>query len=55
MDVRMLGTGRPFVLEVHNMRAAMPPAAYFADVQRRLAEALITSLTFMMMLSVQLW
>ena len=43
MDVRMLGTGRPFVLEVHNMRAAMPPPAHFADVQSRLAEVRPTS------------
>lgn len=29
MDVRMLGSGRPFVLEVANARAAMPPQECF--------------------------
>ena len=32
----MLGTGRPFVMEVQNMRAAMPGLEYFADAEDRL-------------------
>lgn len=31
--MRMLGSGRPFVLEVANARAAMPDVAYFQAVQ----------------------
>ncbi len=37
-DVRMLGRGRPFVLEIINARNAMPPQSYFDDAQRRLNE-----------------
>ena len=37
-DVRMLGTGRPFVMEVQNMRAAIPEAAFFSRVEEKLRE-----------------
>ena len=37
-DVRMLGSGRPYVLEIINSRAAMPPQSYFDDAQRQLNE-----------------
>ena len=37
-DVRMLGGGRPYVLEIINARAAMPPQSYFDDAQRQLNE-----------------
>ena len=39
MDVRMLGMGRPFVLEVSNARAAMPSKEIFAELQQKLADA----------------
>ncbi len=32
-DVRMLGSGRPFVLEIINARAAVPPQAAFDAMQ----------------------
>ena len=35
-DVRMLGGGRPYVLEIINARAAMPPQSYFDAAQRQL-------------------
>jgi len=38
MDVRMLGEGRPFVMEIVNQRAEMPGPDYFADVEKRLKE-----------------
>ena len=37
-DVRMLGSGRPYVLEIINARAAMPPQSYFDEAQRQLNE-----------------
>lgn len=37
-DVRMLGDGRPFVLEIMNARAAMPPIEHFAGIQQALTE-----------------
>lgn len=33
MDVRMLGTGRPFIMEIQNQRAEMPGPEYFASVE----------------------
>ena len=36
--MRMLGRGRPFVLEVINARALMPPQSYFDDAQKCLNE-----------------
>lgn len=38
MDVRMLGEGRPFVMEIQNQRAAMPGTKFFDDVQSQLQE-----------------
>ena len=38
MDVRMLGEGRPFVMEIMNQRAEVPGPDYFADVEKRLKE-----------------
>ncbi len=38
MDVRMLGEGRPFVMEIMNQRAEVPGPEYFADVEKRLKE-----------------
>ena len=35
-DVRMLGGGRPYVLEIINARAAMPPQSYFDAAQLQL-------------------
>lgn len=33
LDVRMLGSGRPFVLEIVNAKAEVPPAEAFRDMQ----------------------
>ena len=38
--MRMLGRGRPFVLEVINARAVMPPQSYFDDAQKLLNEVM---------------
>jgi tRNA U54 and U55 pseudouridine synthase Pus10 len=38
MDVRMLGGGRPFVMEILNQRAQMPTPDYFAEVEKQLKE-----------------
>lgn len=38
VDVRMLGSGRPFVLELSNARLGMPSPEQLLDVQRRLKE-----------------
>ncbi len=35
-DVRMLGSGRPFVLEIINARAAVPPQSAFDAMQHTL-------------------
>ncbi len=37
-DVRMLGSGRPFVLEVINARAAVPPQSSFDAMQAALEQ-----------------
>ena len=37
-DVRMLGTGRPFVLEIVNARAAIPPHSTFDAMQVELQQ-----------------
>ncbi|KAL3144067.1 hypothetical protein ABBQ32_003865 [Trebouxia sp. C0010 RCD-2024] len=37
-DVRMLGSGRPFVLEVINARAAVPPQSVFGAMQAALQQ-----------------
>ena len=37
-DVRMLGTGRPFVLEIINARAAVPPQCTFDAMQAALQQ-----------------
>ena len=42
--MRMLGRGRPFVLEIINARNAMPPQSYFDDAQRQLNEVTRSSL-----------
>ncbi|KAK9809078.1 hypothetical protein WJX72_009057 [[Myrmecia] bisecta] len=39
VDVRMLGSGRPFILEIQNARAAMPSRDTFAEVQANLVKA----------------
>ena len=39
MDVRMLGSGRPFALEIINAKAEHPPAQAFAAIK----EALLAS------------
>ena len=36
MDVRMLGEGRPFVMEIINQRAEVPGPEFFVDVEARL-------------------
>jgi tRNA pseudouridine synthase 10 len=36
MDVRMLGKGRPFVMEVANARARMPPRETFTQIEAAL-------------------
>lgn len=36
MDVRMLGDGRPFVMEIQNQRAEMPEKGFFQSVQDEL-------------------
>ena len=38
MDVRMLGGGRPFVLEILNQRAAMPALDTFAILEEQLRQ-----------------
>eukprot|EP00884_Botryococcus_braunii_P010332 jgi/Botrbrau1/192/Bobra.0022s0172.1 len=39
VDVRMLGDGRPFVMEVLNARAAPPPASVFQQMQEEINKA----------------
>lgn len=39
MDVRMLGNGRPFVLEIANARARMPPPECFDQMAASLNES----------------
>lgn len=41
-DVRMLGSGRPFVLEIINARAAVPPQSAFDAMQLALEQVLRT-------------
>ena len=36
MDVRMLGYGRPFVMEVTNARAVMPSREWFTEAEKAL-------------------
>ena len=36
MDVRMLGTGRPFVLELADARGMMPPQQRLQELQEQL-------------------
>ena len=38
MDVRMLGRGRPFVLQVFNPRSGPPSAEVLQSVQERIAK-----------------
>lgn len=38
----MLGSGRPFVLEVINARAAVPPQSVFEAMQAALQQVLLT-------------
>lgn len=38
IDVRMLGDGRPFVMEIQNQRASMPPPERFAAMEYQLEE-----------------
>ena len=38
IDVRMLGQGRPFILEVHNARRRVPPPAKLAALEARVAQ-----------------
>ena len=40
-DVRMLGSGRPFVLEIINARAAVPPQSIFGAMQAALQQVLL--------------
>lgn len=37
IDVRMLGEGRPFILEVHNARRRVPPAEQLQQLEARVA------------------
>ena len=37
LDVRMLGSGRPFVLELADARGAMPPQSRLQELQEQLA------------------
>ena len=39
-DVRMLGSGRPFVLEIINARAAVPPQSAFDAMQLTLQKVI---------------
>ena len=41
MDVRMLGDGRPFVLEILNQRAAVPGQDAFDGMADRLAQSVV--------------
>ena len=36
--MRMLGKGRPFVMEIQNQRAEMPGQDYFTAVEQKLRE-----------------
>lgn len=38
IDVRMLGSGRPFILEVHNARHRVPPPDALRRLQAAVAE-----------------
>ena len=40
MDVRMLGAGRPFALEIINARISQHPAAFFRSVEQQLDQVL---------------
>lgn len=54
-DVRMLGSGRPFVLEIINARAAVPPTSAFAAMQAVLQQVTAAQAPSMLCLLLQLF
>ena len=41
IDVRMLGKGRPFIMEIQNQKPEMPGHDYFAHVEQQLQEVCV--------------
>ena len=50
MDVRMLGDGRPFIMDIQNQRADMPDLEFFSSVQDQLQKVHLQEASFQRLL-----